>query len=116
MARRPKKLTKAEAGRLGGKSIVRKYGPEHMRAIGKAGFRALRRKFGFNLTDPANGGGLGALRWLRRQGKIRGQSAEETARYDRTCREAARMVGLALEEQVTELFDATPVTEEDLGS
>jgi hypothetical protein len=103
MARRPKKLTKAEAGRLGGKSTVRRHGPEHMRAIGKAGFAALRRKFGFNLTDPANGGGLGALRWLRRQGKIRGET------------EAQQLRAIAeFEQLIQEIFDATPAQEEDL--
>ena len=60
-----RKLTKAEAGRLGGKATVKKYGPEHMRTIGKAGFRGVRRKFGF-----MGGSGRGALRWLNRQGKI----------------------------------------------
>jgi hypothetical protein len=103
--RRPQKLTKAEAGRLGGKSTVRKYGPEHMRAIGKAGFAALRRKFGFNLTDPANGGGLGALRWLIRQGKIRGETPEQQLRAVEE-----------FEQLIRQIFDATPAPEEDLGS
>jgi hypothetical protein len=65
MAQQRKKLTKAEAGRLGGKATVKKYGPEHMRTIGKAGFAALRRKFGF-----MGGSGRGALRWLNKQGRI----------------------------------------------
>ena len=65
MAEHRKKLTKAEAGRLGGKATVKKYGPEHMRTIGKAGFAALRRKFGF-----MGGSGRGALRWLNKKGKI----------------------------------------------
>lgn len=60
-----KKLTKAEAGRLGGKATVKKYGPEHMRTIGKSGFAALRRKFGF-----MGGSGRGALRWLNKKGRI----------------------------------------------
>ena len=60
-----RKLTKAEAGRLGGKATVKKYGPEHMRTIGKAGFAALRRKFGF-----MGGSGRGALHWLNKKGKI----------------------------------------------
>ena len=63
--RRRKPLTKAEAGRKGGKATVRKYGAEHMRSIGKAGFQALRRKFGF-----MGGSGRGALRWLNRNGKL----------------------------------------------
>ena len=60
-----RKLTKAEAGRLGGRATVNKHGVEHMSAIGKAGFAALRRKFGF-----MGGSGRGALRWLNRQGRI----------------------------------------------
>ena len=73
MARKRRKpLTKAEAGRLGGKATVRKYGPEHMRKIGKAGFQALRRKFGF-----MGGSGRGALRWLNRKGKIPGETPEQ---------------------------------------
>ena len=63
--RRRKTLTKAEAGRKGGKATVRKYGTEHMRSIGKAGFAALRRKFGF-----MGGSGRGAIRWLNRNGKL----------------------------------------------
>jgi hypothetical protein len=70
--KRRKKLTKAEAGRLGGRATVRKYGTEHMRAIGKAGFAALRRKFGF-----MGGSGRGALRWLTRQGKLPGETPEQ---------------------------------------
>jgi hypothetical protein len=65
MSAHRRKLTKAEAGRLGGKATVKKYGPEHMRTIGKAGFQALRRKFGF-----MGGSGRGALRWLNKQGRI----------------------------------------------
>jgi hypothetical protein len=65
MAQQRKKLTKAEAGRLGGKATAKKYGPEHMRTIGKAGFAALRRKFGF-----MGGSGRGALRWLNKRGRI----------------------------------------------
>jgi hypothetical protein len=84
--RRPKKLTKAEAGRLGGKSTVRKYGPEHMRRIGKAGFAALRKKFGWN-ADPCRGAGRGAIQWLQRQGKFPRPSAEEQAKLDAMCEE-----------------------------
>jgi hypothetical protein len=101
--RRRKPLTRAEAGRLGGKSTVRKYGPEHMRAIGKAGFAALRRKFGFNVQDPANGGGLGALRWLQRQGKIRGETPEQQ-----------RQATQEFEELLQQIFDATPAREEEV--
>lgn len=33
-----RKMTKAEAGRLGGKATYRKYGPDHMSRIGARGF------------------------------------------------------------------------------
>ena len=52
--RRRKKLTKAEAGRMGGKATVRKYGTEHMRSIGKAGFAA------FAASSDSWAGGRGA--------------------------------------------------------
>jgi hypothetical protein len=39
--------TAAAAGRKGGRSVVQKYGTEHMRAIGKKGFAALARKLGY---------------------------------------------------------------------
>ena len=73
--RRRKTLSKAEAGRLGGKATVRKYGPEHMRTIGKAGFQALRRKFGF-----MGGSGRCALRWLIKNSKLPGETPEQFRR------------------------------------
>src|SRR5947209_16601672 len=36
-------MSKAECGRLGGRATVARHGTEHMRAIGKAGFRGLVR-------------------------------------------------------------------------
>ena len=73
--KRRKKLTKAEAGRRGGKATVRKYGKEHMRIIGKAGFQALRRKFGF-----MGGSGRGALRWLIKNSKLPGETPAQFRR------------------------------------
>ena len=67
--KRRKPLTKAEAGRLGGKATVRKYGPEHMRRIGKAGFQAFARKLGY-----MGGSRLGAIQWLQRHKKFPGQT------------------------------------------
>ena len=77
MAEQPrKKLTKAEAGRLGGlrtkqrhgtehfrragslggKALLAKYGPEHYRRIGKAGFLALAIRIGlWNPRDVQSG-------------------------------------------------------------
>jgi hypothetical protein len=73
--KRRKPLTKAEAGRLGGKSTVRRYGVEHMRTIGKAGFQAFARKLGY-----MGGSRLGAIQWLQRQKKFTGQTPAQQAR------------------------------------
>jgi hypothetical protein len=67
--KRRKPLTKAEAGRLGGKSTVRRYGKEHMRTIGKAGFQAFARKLGY-----MGGSRLGAIQWLQRKKKFPGMT------------------------------------------
>jgi hypothetical protein len=67
--KRRKPLTKAEAGRKGGKATVRKYGVEHMRTIGKAGFQAFARKLGY-----MGGSRLGAIQWLQRQKKFPGMT------------------------------------------
>ena len=75
--KRRKPLTKAEAGRLGGKATVRKYGPEHMRRIGKAGFQGLARKLGF-----MGGSRLGAIQWLQRKKKFPGMTPAQHAAHD----------------------------------
>ena len=72
--KRRKPLTKAEAGRLGGKATVRKYGPEHMRTIGKAGFQAFARKLGY-----MGGSRLGAIQWLQRNRKFPGMTPVQHA-------------------------------------
>ena len=75
--RRRKPLTKAEAGRLGGKATVRKYGPEHMQRIGKAGFQAFARKLGY-----MGGSRLGAIQWLQRKKKFPSQTPAQHAAHD----------------------------------
>ena len=75
--RRRKKLSKAEAGRKGGKSTVRKYGVEHMRKIGKAGFQAFARKLGY-----MGGSRLGAIQWLQRNKKFPGLSPAQHQQHD----------------------------------
>ena len=72
--KKPKKLTKAEAGRLGGKATLARHGTAHFRTIGKAGFQALRKKFGF-----MGGSGRGAILWLQRQRKFRVETPTEQA-------------------------------------
>ena len=77
-----KKLTKAEAGRRGGLATVRKYGPEHMRTIGKAGFQAFARKLGY-----MGGSRLGAIQWLQRNRKFPGMTPSQHAAHDATVAE-----------------------------
>ena len=57
----PKKLTKAEAGRLGGNTTKRRHGTEHYRRAGKLGFLA-------TVARPWQGDREGYLRWLRANG------------------------------------------------
>jgi len=40
-----RKLTKKQAGQKGGKSTFSKYGPEHMREIGRRGAVAMHAKY-----------------------------------------------------------------------
>jgi hypothetical protein len=54
------KLSKREAGRLGGLATVEKHGREHMRAIGKRGYAAAREKYRF---PPGR-----LKKWLRKYG------------------------------------------------
>lgn len=84
MARRKtkKKLTKAEAGRKGGKATVRKYGVEHMRKLGKAGFIGLSKKLGY-----MGGSRLGAIQWLIRKKKLPGLTPAQHVEYQRTFEE-----------------------------
>lgn len=73
---KPRKMTKAESGRLGGLKTKETHGTEHFARIGALGFQALRRKFGY-----MGGSGLGALRWLNRHNRIPIDPAE-TARFN----------------------------------
>jgi hypothetical protein len=107
MAEQPrKKLTKAEAGRLGGlttkqrhgtehfrragslggKALLAKYGPEHYRRIGKAGFLALAIRIGLWNPRDVQSGRSRAIDFLSRQGKLKPRwrqfTAEELAAMD----------------------------------
>ena len=101
-----KKLTKAEAGRLGGlrtkakhgtehfrragslggKALLAKYGPEHYRRIGKAGFLALAVRIGLWNPRDVQSGRSRAIDFLSRQGKLkprwRQYTPEELAAMD----------------------------------
>jgi len=70
----PRKLTEAEAGRLGGNRTNARHGRDHYVRAGKLGFQAFARLKGFQ-----GGARLGALQWLIRTGRIR-MSAQELAR------------------------------------
>jgi hypothetical protein len=61
----PRKLTKSEAGRLGGMTTKERHGIEHYRAAGKLGFEALAKRFGY-----AGGARKGAVLWLQGRGKV----------------------------------------------
>jgi hypothetical protein len=87
----PKKLTKAEAGRLGGlrtkqrhgtehyrcagrkgaAALLAKYGPEHYRKIGKAGFLALAIRIGLWNPRDVQSGRSRAIDFLSRSGKMK---------------------------------------------
>jgi hypothetical protein len=87
----PKKLTKAEAGRLGGlrtkqrhgtehfrragrlgaAAILAKYGTEHYRKIGKAGFLALAVRIGLWNPRDVQSGRSRAIDFLSRAGKLK---------------------------------------------
>jgi hypothetical protein len=69
------KLTKAEAGRLGGLRTKQRHGTEHYRRAGALGFAALAKARGY-----FGGSRLGALQWLAARGKIR-ITPEELQRY-----------------------------------
>src|SRR6516165_1940604 len=89
------KMTRAEAGRLGGMTTKKRHGIEHYRAagkkggqavkakygtahlsqLGKKGFQGLRRRFGY-----AGGSGRGALIWLERTGKLPRETPDQAAR------------------------------------
>jgi hypothetical protein len=91
MATPKKKLTKAEAGRLGGlqtkqrhgtehfrragslggKALLAKYGPEHYRKIGKAGFLALAIRIGLWNPRDVQSGRSRAIDFLSAKGRLK---------------------------------------------
>lgn len=73
----PRKLTKAECGRLGGLRTKERHGTEHFRRAGKLGFAALAKHRGF-----MGGSRLGALQLLRRKGRITDSPADARAQAD----------------------------------
>ena len=61
MSKRKRKLSKAEAGRIGGRMTARRHGIEHYRAAGKKGFMA-------TVARHWQGDAAGYVRWLRAHG------------------------------------------------
>jgi hypothetical protein len=61
MSQRKRKLSKAEAGRIGGKMTARRYGLDHYRAAGRKGFMV-------TVARHWAGDKAGYLRWLRAHG------------------------------------------------
>ena len=57
-----KKMTKAEAGRLGGLAVVEKYGRKHMAQIGALGYQATVNKHFDGDANAAN-------TWLSKKGR-----------------------------------------------
>jgi hypothetical protein len=79
-------MTKSEAGRLGGKATLAKYGAAHMSKIGKAGFRRLCCKFLLNSRRRAleflNGKGRMKARYIKRE---RTAPAQQEAAWAELC-------------------------------
>src|SRR5262249_46604108 len=67
------------AGRLGGKALLAKYGPEHYRKIGKAGFLALAIRIGLWNPRDVQSGRSRAIDFLSRQGKLKPRWRQFTA-------------------------------------
>ena len=82
MTKRPRKrkLSKAEAGRIGGRMTARRHGIEHYRAAGKKGFMA-------TVARHWQGDAAGYVRWLRAHGWL----AQDAAAFEATAaRRASR--------------------------
>ena len=62
---------RSSAGSLGGKALLQKYGPEHYRKIGKAGFLALAIRIGLWNPRDVQSGRSRDLDFLSRQGKLK---------------------------------------------
>jgi hypothetical protein len=73
-----KKLSKAKAGRVGGRATLARHGVEHFRAIGKLGFAALARRLGY-----VGGSRLGALQYLTAKGKVPTGPVVSTEEFER---------------------------------
>jgi hypothetical protein len=110
MAARKKPLSSEEAkriGSLGGRRTVEKHGVEHMRAIGKAGFRGLAKKYGlFNLKD-VQSGRRRALDHLVQRGKVQLKGPRPTPQQEAE----AEAWGQQLLEELTRDMPPAPAPE-----
>lgn len=81
-------MTRQEAGRLGGLKTLERYGKTHMSKLGRAGFRALCRKFRGNSRSDA-------LAYLNGKGKVAARyTFKPHPRYDQIAAEMYQEMGL----------------------
>lgn len=90
MSKHHKKLSRAEAGRIGGKMTARRHGVEPYRAAGRKGFLA-------TVARHWQGDAAGYVRWLRAHGWLR-QIQEAFRASGATCIEIPLIPGLDDEE------------------
>ena len=97
------KMTMRERGRLGGMTTAERHGKAHMARIGKAGFRALCRRFPCNSRRRAlmflNGRGSMAARWV----------GKADPRDDATAAELYREFGLESDAPTIAAADLAPL-------
>jgi general stress protein YciG len=86
MSKRKRKLSKAEAGRIGGRMTARRHGIEHYRAAGRKGFMV-------TVARHWAGDHEGYLRWLRARGWLQ-DLQRAFAASGQTCIEIPPIPGL----------------------
>jgi hypothetical protein len=82
-------MSMSERGRLGGLATVAKYGPEHMRAIGRKGFKSLCCRFPMNSRRRA-------LYYLHSRGLVTARyvAVRDNAREEAAYAELCAMLGI----------------------
>jgi general stress protein YciG len=91
MTKAPKrKLTKAEAGRLGGKTTKERHGRKHYQEAGRKGFMA-------TVARHWHGDRQGYLKWLRANGYLR-EYLKQAQASGETCIEIPPIAGLEEED------------------
>ncbi len=90
MTRKRQKLSRAEAGRIGGRMTARRHGIEHYRAAGRKGFMT-------TVARHWQGDAAGYVRWLHARGWLRDLQRSFEASGE-TCIEIPPIPGLDDEE------------------